>query len=140
MFAMIGFVSTSHASNEIYLESGDTHFKTLQSSDDKQWYQIDTTQDNSDISIYLSYTTAPIRFTLYDSYKKYIIGDQSSHFEKLKAGTYDLIATYSAGSVNHDTTTFEPNDTRENAFPVKSNVSVKSQISNGYDQDFIPLR
>ena len=51
MFAMIGFVSTSHASNEIYLESSDTHFKTLQSSDDKQWYQIATTQDNSDISI-----------------------------------------------------------------------------------------
>ena len=59
LFAMIGFVPTSYASNEIYLESGDTYSNTLQSSDDVHWYRIDTKQDNSDIAIYLTNTTAP---------------------------------------------------------------------------------
>ena len=52
MLALFGFVSTSYASDEIHLESGDTQLSTLQSTDDTHWYQINTTQDNGDVYFY----------------------------------------------------------------------------------------
>ncbi|MBG9455705.1 hypothetical protein ABE61_16975 [Lysinibacillus sphaericus] len=154
MFAIVGFASTSHASNTIYLESGNTHSNTLTSSKESQWYQINTTQDNSDINIYLANTTAPIKFTLYDSNKNSISSYNSSLFTSLKAGTYyievfdsywgdsyssgsyEIKATYSSGNVTHDSTTFEPNDTRENAFSIQSGKKISSLISNEFDVDF----
>ncbi|MEB2299089.1 copper amine oxidase N-terminal domain-containing protein [Lysinibacillus xylanilyticus] len=154
MFAMIGFASTSHASSTINLESGNTHSNTLTSSNESQWYQINTKQDNSDLNIYLENTTAPIRFSLYDSNKNLIAWNVSSSFQTLKAGTYyievnaydwgnsyssgsyEIKATYSSGNVTHDSTTFEPNDTRENAFPIQSGKKISSLISNNNDVDF----
>ena len=154
IFAMVGFASTSHASNTIYLESGKTHSNTLTSSNESQWYQIDTKQDNSDFNIYLENTTAPIRFSLYDSNKNLIAWNVSSTFQTLKAGTYyikvneynwgnsyssgsyDIKATYSSGNITHDPTTFEPNDARENAFPIQSGKKISSLISNNNDVDF----
>ncbi|MCY9549943.1 stalk domain-containing protein [Lysinibacillus xylanilyticus] len=155
MFAMFGFASTSNASNTIYLESGNTHSNTLTSPKESQWYQINTTQDNSDINIYLANTTAPIRFSLYDSNKNLIEWNSTSVFKTLKAGTYyievydydwgnsyssgsyEIKATYSSGkNVTHDPTTFEPNDTRENAFPIQSGKKISSLISNENDVDF----
>ncbi|MFC9542563.1 copper amine oxidase N-terminal domain-containing protein [Lysinibacillus sp. NPDC056959] len=154
MFAMVGFASTSHASNTIYLESGNTHSNTLTSPKESQWYQIDTKQDNSDLNIYLANTTAPVRFSLYDSNKNLIAWSVSSTFKTLKAGTYyievydydwgnsyssgsyEIKATYMNGNVTHDLTTFEPNDTSENAFPIQSGKKISSLISNEYDVDF----
>ncbi|MEQ6353796.1 copper amine oxidase N-terminal domain-containing protein [Lysinibacillus sp. M3] len=157
MFAMVGFASTSYASDTIYLESGNTHSNTLTSSKESQWYQINTTQDNSDVNIYLENTTAPINFSLYDSNKNFIgiiAWNVSSSFKTLKAGTYyievyasnwgdsyssgsyEIKAVYSSGNVTHDSTTFEPNDTRENAFPIQSGKKISSLISNKNDYDF----
>ncbi|MGE8035911.1 copper amine oxidase N-terminal domain-containing protein [Lysinibacillus sp. NPDC093692] len=156
MFAMVGFASTSHASDTIYLESGNTHSNTLTSSDESQWYQINTTQD-SDVHIYLANTTAPINSSLYDSNKNFIgiiAWNVSSTFQTLKAGTYyievkpdhwddryssgsyEIKATYGSGNVTHDSTTFEPNDTREYAFPIQSGKKISSLLSNVYDLDF----
>ena len=161
---MIGFVSTGHASNEIYLESGDTFSNTFNSPDDEHWYRIDTKQDNSDIAIYLTNTTAPVLFIVYDSKNEVITdGTYNNHtsltsiFRPLKEGTYyikvypwgwddnyskgsyEISATYMSGDVVHNTTTFEPNDTRENAFPIQSNVPITSVISNEYDKDFYSI-
>jgi len=157
MFVMIGFASTSQASSTLNLESGNTHSNTLSSSNESQWYQINTTQDSSDVNIYLTNTTAPINFSLYDSNKNLmgvIAWSVSSTFQTLKAGTYyievtpdhwddkyssgsyEIKATYGSGNVTHDSTTFEPNDTREYAFPIQSGKKISSLLSNVNDLDF----
>ncbi|MGO4890664.1 copper amine oxidase N-terminal domain-containing protein [Anaerobacillus sp. MEB173] len=107
------------------------------------------------ISIYL--IQRPLLDSMYDSNKKQIVWGNSSYFKSLAKGTYyievypsswgnnysngsyDLLATFSTGSVNQDTKTFEPNDTRENAYGLKSGQTVKSELSSSFDRDFYSI-
>lgn len=143
--------------NAYKLNSGSKISSTLSSNNDIDFYEITTTKDNGDVYIYLSNTTAPARFTVYDSNKKRLGSYSTSYFNMLKAGTYyievnpsswgskysngkyDLITTFSTPTINHNSSTFEPNDTRENSFALSSGKSVKSTLSNNLDKDFYSI-
>lgn len=144
------------ANEERYIESGSTLTDTVYSGESK-WYSFTTTQDNGDISIYLSNESAPVSFKLYDSNKKTISSNRKTYFESLKAGTYyvevypsywgssyssgsfDLTATYADGNYKHNSSTLEPNDTRENAYKLTSGKKISSTISNPNDRDFFEI-
>ncbi|MGO4890663.1 hypothetical protein ACJ2A9_23270 [Anaerobacillus sp. MEB173] len=143
--------------NETYIISGIKETNTLTSSKDKHWYKFETTVDNGDIYIYLSNTTAPVRFNVYDSNKKQIVWGNSSYFNSLTKGTYyievypsswgnshssgsyDLLATYSDGNSSHNPATHEPNDTRENAFTLTSGKNITSSLPSSFDRDFYKI-
>jgi hypothetical protein len=140
-----------------YLNSGNKISSSLSSSKDDDYYKITTTEDNGDIDIYLSNTSVPVRFSVYDSNKKLIDYRETDYFttkkagtyyievypygwgDKYSSGTYDLIATYSTANVNHNSSTYEPNNTRENAYSVKSGVPIKSTLSSSLDDDYYSI-
>lgn len=151
---LIGLSVNVEAADYVYLEPGSNYSDTLTSSKDVHWYTFNTTEDNSDIRVYLSNTTAPMYFEIYNSDMKRIDYSLTSYLSSLKAdtyyikvypsgwgnsyskGTYEIVTTYWNGQVNHDTTTHEPNDTREMAFNLTSGKKESSLISNALDYDF----
>lgn len=153
MFAFVGNVA---ANEERYIESGSTLTDTVYNEGSK-WYTFTTTQDNGDMYIYLSNETAPVSFTIYDSNKNRISSRNNEYFDSLKAGTYyievkpsywgssyssgsfDLTATYADGNYRHNSSTLEPNDTRENAYKLTSGKKITSSISNPNDRDFFEI-
>ena len=157
LMVMLFISNTASANNEQYINSGSTYSGSLSSSEDVKWYTFTTTEDNSDMYIYLSDTTAPIRFNVYDSNKDLISNYNSTYFSTKKAGTYfikvypyswgdkysngsyNIMATYASGAVQHDSTNHEPNDTRENAYFLNSGSKISSSLESIEDIDYYKI-
>lgn len=143
--------------NAYPLTSGKKISSSLSDISDIDFFKFTNHTDNGDVYIYLSNTSAPVRFNLFDSQKNLISSYNSQYFKGLKKGTYyievhssgwgdkfskgnyDLMATFSTPSVKHNAQTLEPNDTRENAFPLTSGKSIHSNLASPLDKDFFKV-
>ncbi|CAM5184607.1 hypothetical protein UACE39S_01388 [Ureibacillus acetophenoni] len=142
------------------LKSGQFYTSVSETSLDRDTYQIITNKDGGVVYITLDETDGGFELLLYDENRniisnKYISskGGNTSIAETVPKGTYyirvtpynwsnngissafyRLKATY-ASPFTHDKSTYEPNDTNETAFPIKSNLIYKSKSDTILDRD-----
>ncbi|PKG25322.1 Ig-like domain-containing protein [Niallia nealsonii] len=139
------------------IKSGQLYTSKSDSNLDRDIYYFSTNKDG-EVYITLDETTGGFSMALYDQYGNYIESESSStrggklviseevtkgkyyiaiepyYWDGITSASYRLKATY-PGSINRNSSSFEPNDTKETALSLISNKYYSSSSYSNVDRD-----
>ena len=139
------------------IKSGQLYTSKSESNLDRDIYYFSTNKDG-EVYITLDETTGGFQMSLYDQYGNYIDSESSStrgaklviseeltkgkyymaiepyYWDGITSASYRLKATY-PGSISRNSSSFEPNDTKETALSLISNKYYSSSSYSSVDRD-----